>query len=123
MMLLKVLLSYCRAKSKNGGRILRDKLDKIGMTLPAGRRKAANVTLLTALVEGKQRRRRALFLALITDDQSASPYPIDLRRVHERRLDSATLSPFAEDMQIRRNSIEIKSASGLIQLLQALSSS
>jgi len=27
-------------------------LDKIGMALPAGRRKAANVTLLTALVEG-----------------------------------------------------------------------
>ena len=50
---------YCfgflsRAKSKNGGRMLRDKLDKIGMTLPAGRRKAANVTLLTSLVEGKK---------------------------------------------------------------------
>jgi len=41
-----------RAKSKNGGRMLREKLDKIGMTLPAGRRKAANVTLLTSLVEG-----------------------------------------------------------------------
>ena len=43
----------CRAKSKDGGRNLRDKLDKIGMALPAGRRKAANVTLLTSLVEGK----------------------------------------------------------------------
>ena len=42
-----------RAKSKDGGKVLRDKLDKIGMTLPAGRRKAANVTLLTSLVEGK----------------------------------------------------------------------
>ncbi|KAA0203183.1 transcription factor AP-2 beta-like, partial [Hyalella azteca] len=41
------------AKSKNGGRILRDKLDKIGLNLPAGRRKAANVTLLTSLVEGE----------------------------------------------------------------------
>ena len=41
-----------RAKSKNGGRSLREKLDKIGLNLPAGRRKAANVTLLTALVEG-----------------------------------------------------------------------
>ena len=41
------------AKSKDGGRNLRDKLDKIGMALPAGRRKAANVTLLTSLVEGK----------------------------------------------------------------------
>lgn len=28
-------------------------MDKIGLNLPAGRRKAANVTLLTSLVEGK----------------------------------------------------------------------
>ena len=46
-------LLISRAKSKDGGRNLRDKLDKIGMALPAGRRKAANVTLLTSLVEGK----------------------------------------------------------------------
>ena len=46
------ILLFFRAKSKNGGRMLREKLDKIGMTLPAGRRKAANVTLLTSLVEG-----------------------------------------------------------------------
>ena len=44
---------FSRAKSKDGGRNLRDKLDKIGLALPAGRRKAANVTLLTSLVEGK----------------------------------------------------------------------
>ncbi|XP_064624824.1 transcription factor AP-2-epsilon-like isoform X3 [Lineus longissimus] len=42
-----------RAKSKNGGRSLREKLEKIGLSLPAGRRKAANVTLLTSLVEGE----------------------------------------------------------------------
>nr|CAB3266917.1 AP-2-like2 transcription factor AP-2-alpha [Phallusia mammillata] len=42
-----------RAKSKDGGKRLRDKLDKIGLNLPAGRRKAANVTLLTSLVEGE----------------------------------------------------------------------
>ena len=42
-----------RAKSKNGGKSLRDKLEKIGLSLPAGRRKAAQVTLLTSLVEGK----------------------------------------------------------------------
>jgi len=41
-----------RAKSKNGGRVLRDKLEKIGLNLPAGRRKAATVTLFTSLVEG-----------------------------------------------------------------------
>ena len=44
---------FCRAKSKNGGKFLRDRLDRIGLALPAGRRKAANVTLLTSLVEGK----------------------------------------------------------------------
>ncbi|KPP65147.1 transcription factor AP-2-alpha-like [Scleropages formosus] len=46
-------LSPPEAKSKNGGRSLREKLDKIGLNLPAGRRKAANVTLLTSLVEGE----------------------------------------------------------------------
>ena len=46
--------SLFQSQSKNGGRILRDKLDKIGLNLPAGRRKAANVTLLTSLVEGKR---------------------------------------------------------------------
>ncbi|KAK7582418.1 hypothetical protein V9T40_013863 [Parthenolecanium corni] len=43
-----------RAKSKNGGRLLREKLEKIGLNLPAGRRKAANVTLLTSLVEASE---------------------------------------------------------------------
>ncbi|KFD56743.1 hypothetical protein M514_02420 [Trichuris suis] len=41
------------AKSKNGGKSLRESLEKIGLNLPAGRRKAANVTLLTSLVEGE----------------------------------------------------------------------
>ena len=47
-----MILFIWRAKSKNGGKVLRDKLERIGMTLPSGRRKAANVTLLTSLVEG-----------------------------------------------------------------------
>lgn len=51
-LILTTLPLSLRAKSKNGGRSLREKLDKIGLNLPAGRRKAANVTLLTALVEG-----------------------------------------------------------------------
>jgi hypothetical protein len=42
-----------RAKSKNGGRLLREKLEEIGVNLPAGRRKAGTVTLLTSLVEGE----------------------------------------------------------------------
>lgn len=40
------------AKSKDGGRKLREKLQRMGLSLPAGRRKAANVTLMTSLVEG-----------------------------------------------------------------------
>lgn len=32
---------------------MREKLDRLGLNLPAGRRKAANVTLLTSLVEGR----------------------------------------------------------------------
>ena len=46
-------MSCSRAKSKNGGKQLRDKLDRLGLSLPAGRRKACNVTLLTSLVEGE----------------------------------------------------------------------
>jgi len=41
-----------RAKSKNGGKELRDTLEAMGLSLPAGRRKSATVTLLTSLVEG-----------------------------------------------------------------------
>ncbi len=40
-----------RAKSKDGGKQLRQKLDHMGISLPAGRRKAATVTLLTSLIE------------------------------------------------------------------------
>ncbi|VDK57888.1 unnamed protein product, partial [Gongylonema pulchrum] len=40
-----------RAKSKNGGKTLRSELARIGLKLPAGRRKSTNVTLLTSLVE------------------------------------------------------------------------
>lgn len=42
-----------RAKSKDGGKSLRDQLKQHGVALPAGRRKAANVNSLTALVERK----------------------------------------------------------------------
>lgn len=42
---------YFRAKSKDGGKSLRDQLKRVGLQLPAGRRKATNVNSLTALVE------------------------------------------------------------------------
>uniref|UniRef100_A0A7E4UWF9 TF_AP-2 domain-containing protein n=1 Tax=Panagrellus redivivus TaxID=6233 RepID=A0A7E4UWF9_PANRE len=40
-----------KAKSKDGGKALRESLKRIGLALPAGRRKSANVTAWTALVE------------------------------------------------------------------------
>lgn len=42
-----------RAKSKNGGHVLRQRLDSIGLSLPPGRRKATELSLLTSLVEGE----------------------------------------------------------------------
>ena len=44
---------FTRAKSKNGGRLLREKLEAIGLELQPGRRKTSSVTLLTSLVEGE----------------------------------------------------------------------
>lgn len=46
-----VLFTF-RAKSKNGGHVLRQRLDSIGLSLPPGRRKATELSLLTSLVEG-----------------------------------------------------------------------
>ncbi|GMT28338.1 hypothetical protein PFISCL1PPCAC_19635, partial [Pristionchus fissidentatus] len=40
-----------KAKSKDGGKALRDSLRKLGIILPAGRRKQTSVTCWTALVE------------------------------------------------------------------------
>ncbi|GMR62744.1 hypothetical protein PMAYCL1PPCAC_32939 [Pristionchus mayeri] len=57
-----------RAKSKNGGKSLRDSLEKIGLNLPAGRRKAAPVTLLTSLVEGEADHLASDFSAVCESD-------------------------------------------------------
>ena len=42
-----------RAKSKNGGTVLRQRLQEIGVMLPSGRRKQTDLSLLTSLVESK----------------------------------------------------------------------
>ncbi|GMT26049.1 hypothetical protein PFISCL1PPCAC_17346, partial [Pristionchus fissidentatus] len=42
-----------RAKSKNGGKMLRDAITAVGMELPVGRRKSIKISLLTSLVEGE----------------------------------------------------------------------
>ena len=49
---LSLAISLRRAKSKNGGHVLRQRLDSIGLSLPPGRRKATKLSLLTSLVEG-----------------------------------------------------------------------
>lgn len=70
-----------RAKSKNGGRCLREKLDRLGLNLPAGRRKAANVTLLTSLVEGKAPRPPIECLdAFPSVQRSRADAPMQLRK-------------------------------------------
>ena len=62
-----------RAKSKNGGKSLRERLEKIGLSLPAGRRKAANVTLFTSLVEGEALRMARDFGYLCETEFPARP--------------------------------------------------
>jgi len=80
-----------RAKSKNGGRSLRDKLEKIGLTLPAGRRKAAQVTLLTSLVEGETSRLARDYTYLCDQEFPARPIAehnirhVDHGEYHARR--------------------------------------
>ncbi|PAV66811.1 hypothetical protein WR25_10526 [Diploscapter pachys] len=54
-----------KAKSKDGGKTLRDSLRKIGITLPAGRRKQTNVTAWTALVEEDSSLNYATYYQLI----------------------------------------------------------
>lgn len=46
-------LVLSRAKSKNGGTVLRQRLQEIGVMLPSGRRKQTDLSLLTSLVESK----------------------------------------------------------------------
>lgn len=48
--------------------MLRDRLEKIGVNLPAGRRKAATVTLLTSLVEGEARHLATDFKAVCENE-------------------------------------------------------
>ncbi|VDK71769.1 unnamed protein product [Litomosoides sigmodontis] len=60
-----------KAKSKDGGKTLRDSLKRVGLILPAGRRKAATVTAWTALVEEEALQMAKDFAAL-----SESTFPV-----------------------------------------------
>ena len=52
ILITRFVFLFFRAKSKNGGHVLRQRLDSIGLSLPPGRRKATELSLLTSLVEG-----------------------------------------------------------------------
>uniref|UniRef100_A0A3P9HS25 Transcription factor AP-2 gamma (activating enhancer binding protein 2 gamma) n=1 Tax=Oryzias latipes TaxID=8090 RepID=A0A3P9HS25_ORYLA len=85
-----------RAKSKNGGRSLREKLDKIGLNLPAGRRKAANVTLLTSLVEGEAVHLARDFGYVCETEFPAKAIAEYLGRPHVERNEVNSLSVFLQ---------------------------
>jgi transcription factor AP-2 len=71
-----------RAKSKDGGKALRDMLKQKGLVLPAGRRKSANVTSLTALVEVEADHLAKDFRDLCEKDFPARAIAEHLTRTH-----------------------------------------
>ncbi|KAK2155948.1 hypothetical protein LSH36_226g04021 [Paralvinella palmiformis] len=109
-----------QAKSKNGGRALRDKLEKIGLSLPAGRRKAATVTLLTSLVEGEAVRLARDFGYLCETEfpaRQAAEYvsrqhsdPSELSHRKQMVLAANYWSPFSTCPLSRRQRIELRMA-------------
>ncbi|KAA3679878.1 uncharacterized protein DEA37_0003976 [Paragonimus westermani] len=101
-----------RAKSKNGGRSLRDKLDKIGLNLPAGRRKAATVTLLTSLVEGEAIRMARDFSYLCENE-----FP---HRACADYLSRGAVGMDVTDLQKRRNQV-VATRQLLMELTEMLS--
>ncbi|KAF7233344.1 hypothetical protein EG68_08235, partial [Paragonimus skrjabini miyazakii] len=100
------------AKSKNGGRSLRDKLDKIGLNLPAGRRKAATVTLLTSLVEGEAIRMARDFSYLCENE-----FP---HRACADYLSRGAVGMDVTDIQKRRNQV-LATRQLLMELTEMLS--
>lgn len=71
-----------RAKSKDGGKDLRDMLKAKGLVLPAGRRKTANVNSLTALVEVEADHLAKDFRALCEHQFPARAVAEHLTRAH-----------------------------------------
>jgi hypothetical protein len=86
-----------RAKSKDGGKSLRDRLKTFGVSLPAGRRKATNVNSLTALVELEAATLAKDFRVLCENEFPISPISNYLTKVH--------CSNDQHDIQRRKNMI------------------
>ncbi|TKR93930.1 hypothetical protein L596_008293 [Steinernema carpocapsae] len=91
-----------RAKSKDGGKSLRDALKRVGLSLPAGRRKAANVNSLTALVEHEAAQLVEDFNKLCQSDFPAQKSAVYLTQMHcndvqqRRRMLTATKTVLSE---------------------------
>ncbi|KAK0425652.1 hypothetical protein QR680_009302 [Steinernema hermaphroditum] len=91
-----------RAKSKDGGKSLRDALKRVGLSLPAGRRKAANVNSLTALVEHEAAQLVDDFNKLCQSDFPAQKTAVYLTQMHcsdvqqRRRMLTATKTILSE---------------------------
>ena len=91
---VRILLSACsRAKSKNGGRDLRNKLEKIGVNLPAGRRKASTTTLLTSLVEGKKDRSNDHLFIIFPPMEIRDKFHYHLTSIHACRTHQLSPAP------------------------------
>jgi hypothetical protein len=73
-----------RAKSKDGGKQLRQKLDHMGISLPAGRRKAATVTLLTSLIETESIHLARDFHAVCDNDFPAQQLADSVTKTHSQ---------------------------------------
>uniref|UniRef100_A0AC34GEU8 Transcription factor AP-2 C-terminal domain-containing protein n=1 Tax=Panagrolaimus sp. ES5 TaxID=591445 RepID=A0AC34GEU8_9BILA len=102
-----------RAKSKDGGKSLRDRLKTFGVSLPAGRRKATNVNSLTALVELEAATLAKDFRVLCENEFPVSPISNYLTKVH--------CSNDQHDIQRRKNMI-IASKQLLGEICELLSS-
>ncbi|VDO44439.1 unnamed protein product [Brugia timori] len=103
-----------RAKSKDGGKSLRDQLKRVGLQLPAGRRKATNVNSLTALVEWNI---EAMHLAKDFNAVCENEFPA---RAIAEHLTRANCSMESLDMQRRKNMLLATKAT-LAELKELLS--
>jgi hypothetical protein len=88
-----------RAKSKDGGKSLREKLKTHGLSLPAGRRKASNLTSFSALVEGESA-------------QLAS----DFEKLCEHEFPSRSMAEYLTHLSVDNNSVSLEQRKNIIQM-------
>ncbi|KAL3125502.1 hypothetical protein niasHT_004466 [Heterodera trifolii] len=91
-----------KAKSKDGGKALRESLKRIGLSLPAGRRKSACVTAFTALVEEEALHMANDFNAVLQHDFPSKDIGFFL---NAQFLRYAGQSPMDSELVARRRTI------------------